>query len=86
MFDLDYTGWAFSTWVLYVLAALFLLGFFAYWFRFQAAQRRALAEGGRAVADYNRLLRGFPNAVYAKMFGKRPLEAVKAEGTSEAKP
>lgn len=68
-----------STWALYVLAVLFLLGFFVFWFRFQAAHRRALDEGGPAVAAYNRLLRGFPNAVYAKMFGKRPLEVAKPD-------
>ena len=74
VFDTDYTGWSLSTWVLYAAAFLFLVGFLAFWARFESAERRAKREGGDAVLAYNRMLRGFPNAVYAKMFGKRAFE------------
>lgn len=86
MFDLDPTGWAASTWTLYILAGLFLIGFFVSYARFEVAHRRALRDGGEAVLVYNNLLRGFPNLVYAKMFGKRPLEVVKDDKPGEGQP
>lgn len=79
MFDTDYTGWALSTWVLYVAAALYLVGFLVFWARFEALERQAKRQGGDAVLRYNAALHGFPNSVYAKMFGKRAFE-VRAEG------
>lgn len=78
MFDTDYTSWVPTTWALYALAAVYLVAFLWFWMRFEAAERRAKREGGAAVEAYNRMLRGFPNAIYAKMFGKRAFE-VKGE-------
>lgn len=83
MFETDPATWTASTWVLYGLGALFLLGFMGYWFAFESAERAARRNGGPALARYNRMLRGFPNAVYAKMFGKRSLETVKDDKASE---
>lgn len=78
MFDTDYGQWSISTWALYVLAALYVVAFLAFWVRFEALERAAKREGGDAVLRYNAALRGFPNSIYAKMFGKRAFE-VKAE-------
>ncbi len=80
MLDADYAGWSPSTWALYALALLYLVGFLWFWMRFEGAERKAKREGGDAVLAYNRMLRGFPNSVYAKMFGKRAFE-VKGEPT-----
>jgi hypothetical protein len=73
--DLAPTG---PWWVLalYLLGALHLAFFFAFFVLFRRAEARARAEGGALVLRYNRMLRGFPNSFYAKMLGKRPLEAV----------
>lgn len=73
-FDTDYTQWTFATWLLYALAAYYVAGFLVCYVRFEALERRAKREGGEAVHKYNRALKGFPNLVYAKMFGKRPFE------------
>ena len=78
-FDTDYTQWSFATWLLYALAAYYVAGFLVCFVRFERLERKARLEGGAAVEAYNRALRGFPNLVYAKMFGKRPFE-VKGEG------
>ncbi|HEX2066490.1 MAG TPA: hypothetical protein VHI93_06730 [Candidatus Thermoplasmatota archaeon] len=56
---------------LYCLGAGYLAGFFVYLARFSLAARKV--RRGGPVAAYNRLLKGFPNAFYAKMMGKRPL-------------
>ena len=85
MFDTDYTGWSYSTWVLYVLGALFLVGFLWFWARFARLERAAKRQGGDAVLRYNHAIRGFPNAVYAKMFGKQAFE-VKGEPPAKSRP
>ena len=85
MFDTDPTGWTFVTWALYVLAGLYVLGFLAFWVLFNAWERKAKVEGGEAVLRYNALLRGFPNAVYAKQFGKRAFEVAKADEPAAAR-
>lgn len=74
MFDTDPAAWRISTWALYGLAAVYVVGFVAFWLAFGVAERRARRHGGDAVLAYNALLRGFPNALYAKMFGKQPFE------------
>lgn len=61
---------------LYLVGGLHLAFFFAFFVLFRRAEARARAEGGERVLRYNRMLRGFPNSFYAKMLGKRPLEAV----------
>ena len=79
MFDTDYTGWTFVTWCFYVLAALYLVAFLLFYIRFESLERAAKTQGGAAVERYNRALWGFPNAIYAKMFGKRAFEVAKPE-------
>lgn len=80
VFDADYAAWGFTTWLLYVLAALYLAGFLGFYLRFESLERAAKREGGAAVLRYNAALRGFPNVVYAKMFGKRAFEVAKGDG------
>jgi hypothetical protein len=63
--------WGLWTVFLYCLGAVYLAGFFVFVALFGAAARR-VRRGGPPAA-YNRLLKGFPNAFYAKMLGKRPL-------------
>jgi hypothetical protein len=79
VFDTDYASWTFLTWCFYVLAVLYLVAFLAFYIRFETLERAAKREGGEAVARYNRSLWGFPNAIYAKMFGKRAFEVAKPE-------
>ena len=78
MFDTDYSGWAVSTWLLYAMAFVYLVCFLWFWMRLETAERRAKRQGGEAVLAYNRMLKGFPNAVFAKMFGKRAFEVKEA--------
>ena len=63
--------WGLWTVFLYCLGAVYLGGFFVFLARFGVAARR-VRRGGPAAA-YNKALKGFPNAFYAKMLGKRPL-------------
>ena len=79
MFDTDYTGWTFLTWCFYVLAVMYMAAFLVFYIRFEKLERAAKRQGGAAVARYNRALWGFPNAIYAKMFGKRAFEDAKPE-------
>ena len=74
MFDTDYMGWTFLTWCFYVLAAMYVVAFLVFYIRFEILERAAKVQGGAAVERYNRALWGFPNAIYAKMFGKRAFE------------
>lgn len=66
--------WDFWTACLYALAAYYVVGFLVYWVRFQRAERAARAGEPGAVERFNAMLRGFPNSVFAKMFGKRAFE------------
>jgi hypothetical protein len=79
MFDTDYTGWTYTTWALYTLAGLYMLAFVVFYVRFEVLERAAKRDGGDAVMRYNHAIRGFPNAVYAKMFGKRAFEVATPE-------
>lgn len=74
MFDTDPTAWRFSTWWLYALALYYWVNFVGFWFRFRSAEQAARSGDADAMQRYNRMLRGFPNVVFAKQFGKRPLE------------
>ncbi|MES2154069.1 MAG: hypothetical protein V4510_02950 [bacterium] len=78
MADLDPQSWSLFVRVLYAVGALYLAGFFAFFVTFQLALGRARSGDAAEVARYNRLLRGFPNAFYAKLLGRRPL--VQGEG------
>lgn len=60
---------------LYGVGVLYIAGFVTSFFRLERAARRAGAGGPSDVEAYNRLLHGFPNALYARMLGRRPLEA-----------
>lgn len=75
MFDTDPTAWRWSTWWLYALALYYWVNFLVFWFRFRVAEQAARTGDVGAVDRYNRMLRGFPNAAYAKQFGKRPFES-----------
>lgn len=70
--------WPWQVWVLHILGALYLLGFVAFFFLIEGAARRAASGDPAMVARYNRILRGFPNALYARMLGRRPMESVRA--------
>lgn len=72
-FDLAYQEWSLWVWWLHAFAVYALLGFVYFWFRLQGLEKAARQGMPRAVQRYNRALQGFPNAVYAKMMGKRPL-------------
>ena len=69
----DPRTWSFWVWCLHVLAALYVGGFLWFFFMFRAEEKRAMAGDPRAVRRYNHRLRGFPNALYAKMLGKRAI-------------
>lgn len=71
MLPFEPASWSFWTVFLYTLGAVYLLGFFTFLARFTWAARQ-VRQGG-SIGAYNRVLRGFPNAFYAKMLGKRPL-------------
>jgi hypothetical protein len=67
-------AWSLASWCLVVLGTLYAVGLLVFWFRFQAAERSAQRGDPAAARRFNALLRGFPNAVYAKMLGKKPYE------------
>ena len=80
MADFRPQDWPLAVWVLYGLGALYILGFLAFFFRIETAAKRA-AHGAHAdVVRYNRMLRGFPNSLYARMLGRRPLEEAQPGG------
>ena len=81
----DPAGWSGLTWTLHAVGALYVLGFIVFYFRFRRGERRAVQEGGEAILRYNGSLRGFPNAFYAKMLGRRRLE-VKPPATGTGGP
>ena len=79
MTDWDPRSWSPMTKAFYALGAVYLFGFFAFFAAFRAAERKARRGDATAVARYNRLLRGFPNAFYAKLLGRRRLEPETAQ-------
>lgn len=72
--DVDVQSWDFLTYCWYVLAVLYLAFFLLYWVRFQRAEKAAKRGEPGAPERFNEMLRGFPNTVFAKMFGKKPFE------------
>jgi hypothetical protein len=74
------TEWSLWSWCIVVLGALYAVGFLVFWFRFQAGERAAQRGDAEAAARFNRMLRGFPNAVYAKMLGKKPYDVPSEPG------
>ena len=72
--DIEVRSWDFVTVCFYVLAVLYIAFFLLYWVRFQRAERAAKRGDPGAPERFNELLRGFPNAVFGKMFGKKPFE------------
>ena len=68
------TQWTRTTWFFVVLGGLYAVGFVVFWFRFPAADKAARRGDPGAPERFNRMLRGFPNTMYAKMFGKKPYE------------
>lgn len=79
VFDIDVAEWEPATYFFYVLAVLYLAFFLLYWVLFQRAETAAKRGDPGAPERFNELLRGFPNAVFAKMFGKKPYEVTKGE-------
>jgi len=73
--DLGWATWPPMLWGLYGIGALYLFGFVVFFARLEALARRAAAGDAEAIRRHNRLLRGFPNALYARMLGRHPLEA-----------
>lgn len=73
--DVDPRSWTWWTYGLYGFALWAAGAFVWFWFRFHALERRAVEGGTEDVARFNKALSGFPNAVYAKMMGKRRLQA-----------
>jgi hypothetical protein len=71
------TEWTRTTWFFVVLGAFYVVGVVVYWFRFQAAERAARSGEPGAPERFNAMLAGFPNAIYAKMLGKKPFEVSK---------
>ncbi|HJQ93582.1 MAG TPA: hypothetical protein VJ874_04775 [Candidatus Thermoplasmatota archaeon] len=84
--DIDVESWEPSTYFFHVLAALYLAAFLVYWVRFQRAEKAAKRGDPGAPERFNELLRGFPNTMFAKMFGKKPYEVPRGEAGREAPP
>jgi hypothetical protein len=82
--DLDWRHWTPWVWWLHALAAYYVAGFVLFWVRFQAAERAVKGGVPGAEERFNALLRGFPNTVYAKQFGKKPYEVMPTGERSEA--
>lgn len=76
--DLDWRSWTPWVWWLYGLAIYYVAGFVLFWFRFQAAERAVKGGVPGSEERFNAMLRGFPNAVYAKQLGKKPYEVAAA--------
>ena len=72
--DIEPASWDFVTYCFYVLAVLYIAFFLLYWVLFQRAEKAAKRGDPGAPERFNALLRGFPNTVFAKMFGKKPFE------------
>lgn len=70
----DPAQWSPFAQAMYGVGALYLVLFFAFFALFHRAAARARSGEPADVQRYNRLLRGFPNAFYAKLLGKRRLE------------
>ena len=80
------TEWTRTTWFFVILGAFYTIGVVVYWFRFQAAERRARSGEPGAPERFNAMLAGFPNAMYAKMLGKKPFVVAKDEPKDDAPP
>jgi hypothetical protein len=74
LFDVDVDSWEPTTYFFNVLAVLYVAFFLLYWVLFQRAEKAAKRGDPGAAERFNEMLRGFPNAVFAKMFGKKPYE------------
>ncbi len=69
--EFEPSGWSLWVYWLHGFALYCFGGVVWYWFRFAALEAKARAGD---VEPYNRALRGFPNALFAKMYGRRPLK------------
>ena len=81
MLEFDPDSWSLWEFWLYGFALYCAGGLLWYWFRFHGLEAKAKAGDEDARVAFNRVLQGFPNSVYAKMLGKRRLDADEA-GTS----
>ena len=75
--------WTRTTWFFVILSVFYVVGVVVYWFRFQAAERRAKSGEPGAPERFNAMLAGFPNAIYAKMLGKKPFVVAKEDEPKE---
>jgi hypothetical protein len=75
MAEFDPSTWSLFVRGAYTLGAVYLVLFFFFFTLFHRAAARVKAGEAGAIARYNRLLRGFPNAFYAKLLGRRRLES-----------
>lgn len=73
--DVDPEAFSWWDWWLYAFALYCAAGTVYFWFRFADLEAKAKTGGADDVARFNRVLKGFPNAIYAKMLGRRALEA-----------
>lgn len=72
--ELHPSTWSAWVWWLHALAVYYVVGFLWFWARFQRAEHAVKRGDPGAAERFNELLRGFPNTVYAKQFGKKPYE------------
>ncbi|HUR24695.1 MAG TPA: hypothetical protein VM327_01620 [Candidatus Thermoplasmatota archaeon] len=82
--DIDVQSWEPATYFFYVLAGLYVVSFLVYWVVFQRAEKAAKRGDPGAPERFNHLLRGFPNTVFAKMFGKKPFEVGGGAGPEQS--
>lgn len=84
--DVDVGSWDFLTYCFYVLAVMYVEFFVLFWVLFQRAEKAARRGEPGAAERFNEMLRGFPNAVFAKMFGKKPYEVAAGAGERSEPP
>jgi hypothetical protein len=72
--DWDPRLWSLPVWILYGIGVLYVAGFVTFFFRIERSAKAARAGDPESVRKYNAGLKGFPNSLYARMLGKRPLE------------
>lgn len=63
-------------------ASYYTVQFFIHFFRFQRLEKAADEGDQEAAAAFNRSIRGFPGAMYAKMLGKRAIRLRAGHGTA----
>jgi hypothetical protein len=73
-FDTDWRSWSFAVWYVHAFGLYTGVGFVYFWIRLHSLAVGAADGMPEQVRRYNKALQGFPNAVYAKMFGLSAVE------------